>query len=498
MIRKTGSICPVCHRVIEASIFEEGGAVWIGKACPAHGEFRDEYWSDAQMYDYAQRYAVEGCGIENPQTEKAGCPYACGICREHLSQTVLGLVFLTNRCNLRCWYCFASMGRHNYVYEPSFGQVEGMLRTLRENRPVPADAVMFTGGEPTLRDDIIGILNSANKMGFKFTLLNTHGIRVAQEPGFAEQLREASVGSLYLSFDGVTAQKNPKNHKYIPKLLENCRKQRIGITLVPTIINGVNTDQIGHIIQFALKNNDIIRSVNFQPISFAGCMPSTERLKQRITIPTLIKMIELQTGGGIPARAFQPIPSVAAFSRVAEAISGSKETTFAVHPHCGVGTYVFQNGNGTFPITDFVDLDKLFSSLQRMAKRKPGKLGKVITAVKLRLEVAKAIDLKKCPPELNLAEVITDVILKKNIAEKFHWNSLFVGTMHFQDGYNFDIERVKRCTIHYATPDGRLIPFCAYNTLTEIYREKVNEKFGIPIPEWERQTGKKIRDDRLV
>ena len=86
---------------------------------------------------------------------------------------------------------------------------------------------------------------------------------------------------------------------------------------------------------------------------------------------------------------------------------------------------------------------------------------------------------------MNLLGILKELVTKKDkkSLSKWQWNSLFIGAMHFQDSYNYDIERVKRCVIHYATPDGRIIPFCAYNG-GPTYRTEVEKKFAMTIEEW--------------
>jgi uncharacterized radical SAM superfamily Fe-S cluster-containing enzyme len=77
----------------------------------------------------------------------------------------------------------------------------------------------------------------------------------------------------------------------------------------------------------------------------------------------------------------------------------------------------------------------------------------------------------------------------------WHRKSLFLGMMHFQDKYNHDEERLRRCDIHYLTPDGRIIPFCAFNVIPEWYRDRIQAVYGISIEEWEKRMGRKLSDD---
>jgi uncharacterized radical SAM superfamily Fe-S cluster-containing enzyme len=321
----TTSLCPKCLEVIPAYVFERDGKVWITKKCPKHGRTEDLYWGDAAMYRKAKRFAHDGRGVENPQIKKDGpieCPKDCGLCGMHKSHTALANIALTTRCDRNCWYCFFYAERLGYVYEPSMGQIRDMLSRLRNERPVPCNAIQLTGGEPTLRPDLIDIIKLCKEEGFDHVQLNTNGIRISQDAGFARKIREAGVNTLYLSFDGLTPKTNIKNHWEIPGVLGNCRKAGLRSVLVPTVIKGQNDHELGGIIRFGVKNIDAVSGVNFQPVSLVGMMPRKERDKHRITIPDVIKKIEEQTKGQVGKEDFYPVPTVSPITNLIEAVTG--------------------------------------------------------------------------------------------------------------------------------------------------------------------------------
>ncbi len=497
-LKRTKSICPKCYAILDAQIFKENNQVWIEKTCKEHGTFKEIYWSDYDYYRRAELYRVDGSGVSNPKIktdpDKIICPKNCGLCKLHKSHTLLGNIFLTNRCELNCWYCFAHAKRQGYVYEPTFEQVKFMLKTLRNNQPVPAYAVQFTGGEPTLRSDLVKIIKTAKKMGFLYILLNTNGLRIAKTHGLAKKYKEAGVNVLYLSFDGVSEKTNPKNHKYMEEILNEMRDAEISVTLVPTLVKGVNDHEIGAIIDFAMENIDIVRGVNFQPVSFVGRMERIEREQRRVTIPDLLGAIEEQTGGVIPMHSFYPIPVTVPISNFLESATGIPQSRMTPHPHCGAGTYVFKEGGKIVPVTDFMDVDALSALLnQSSAELKQKMIGRVKAVLDIHKNIDHCIDKTRLPNGVDIKSALLNILKEKtNSLGDFHKKVLFIGTMHFQDTYNYDIERVKRCVIHYVVPDGRIIPFCSYNVMPEIYRDRIHESYGIPIEEWKKQTHKEL------
>ena len=493
LLKETKSLCPECMEVIEADVVEEDGKALIKKSCPKHGRFEDVYWSDVEMYRWAERFAHLGEGVENPRTEKSrGCPFDCGICPNHKSHTILGIIDVTNRCNLRCPICFAYAGAAGYVYEPTFEQVKAMLANLRANRPVPAPAVQLSGGEPTLRDDLPDIVRAAKELGFHHVEVNTNGIRIAEEPRFAKRLLEAGLSTLYLQFDGVT----PEPYKITRgkdifeqklKALENCRRVGINsVVLVVTLVKGVNDHQLGDIIRFAIKNIDIVRCVNVQPVSFAGRISQKKLKKWRITIPDFVKAVEQQTDGQVAAADFYPVPCMVPITHFADAYMGKRFVELTCHEHCGVATYVFPEVGRIIPITRFVDVERLFDLLDKYAAelRKGGFAAKAKVLAKIAKDMPAAIDTRKAPKGLNLLKILLKILStgRYDALAEFHERALMIGCMHFMDPYNFCFDRVERCGIHYAVPDGRIIPFCTHNS---IHRSAVEHKFSVPIAEWQ-------------
>ncbi|OUJ19506.1 7,8-dihydro-6-hydroxymethylpterin dimethyltransferase [Methanonatronarchaeum thermophilum] len=509
--KKTKSICPECKEVVEAEIRPVNGEVHLFKECSEHGEFSDVYWSDREMFERFNEYCYDGRGVNNPQTVvDHGCPSDCGLCPEHKSHTSLANIDLTNRCNLSCSFCFAHAEARGYVYEPSYETIVEMLRALRKEEPVPTPAVQFSGGEPTLREDLPKIVEKAKEMGFKQVQIATNGIKLGTDPELAKTLKEKELSTAYLHFDGLTEDVEPYlNIK--KKAIQNCRKAGLGLVLVPTVIKGKNDDQLFKLIEFAAKNVDIIRGVNFQPIAFTGAASDEkERKNKRFTIPDLTKKLEQQSNQEIKQNDFYPVPSVIPISKVVEAFTEKPQVEFSSHPHCGAATYLFIHNNKITPINRFVDVKKFFQTLNNLANeietgilfrmsdhlgngrasKMSENIGKTKAVTKALRRINKTIDKQKQPEGLNFGQKIKRIFKEQNYdaVGDFHWDTLFIGTMHFQDNYNYDLQRTKRCVIHYATPDGQIIPFCAYNS-GPTYRQKIEQKHSTPLKKWKEQKG---------
>jgi uncharacterized radical SAM superfamily Fe-S cluster-containing enzyme len=480
--RTVSSVCPVCLKVIEAHIFQDGEKVFIEKECQTHGEFKDLYWSDAALYRKFYRYFCEGSGIENPTGSEKGCPFDCGLCEKHLTGTLLANVDLTNRCNMSCPVCFANSGGR--ISEPTIDQITAMLQNLRSQRPVPCSAIQFSGGEPTLRRDLPKIVALAKGLGFTQVQIATNGIMLSADLKLCQSLEQAGLSTVYLQFDGLSSRpyKMMRGRNLLPiklKAIENFRKaSQTSIVLVPTLAKGVNDDQMGDIIRFASKNLDVIKGINVQPVSFAGRIDQKERSEKRITIPDFLTLVEEQTNNEITREDFYPVPFVAPISRLIAAETQRPQPVFTVHPCCGAATYIYCMDGKMTPINRFLDVEGL---MERIAEEAESFVGSGLSKLKKRgailKELSRFADEAKAPRDLNVTKMLLSVFwngTRQSIRE-FHNKSLFLGAMHFQDRYNMDLERLQRCGVHYATPDGRIIPFCAYNT---VHRNEVEDRFS--------------------
>ena len=474
--RTVQTLCPQCRALLVGRYFVEHRAVWIEKTCPDHGHFRDCINRDVQLYAKAMHWSfVEHAGQEHPHvTGAAHCPSDCGLCNQHQSSACLANVDLTNRCNLRCPVCFANAGTDGDVHEPSYSQVIAMLQRLRDLRPVPATAVQFSGGEPTIHPEFHRLVAAAGAMGFSNVQIATNGITHA-DLAFARKSFEAGLHTLYLQFDGVGEEVHHRMRSarglWKRKLacVENCRTVGLKICLVPTIVRGVNDDQVGQIFQFALDNIDVVSAISYQPVSFGGRIDPGELSRQRYTLGDLAHDIA-GASGCEPLRDMFPLSIVTPLSRLLQALTGDPKIRPSCHTDCAFGTYFLVAPDGTptaFP--QVIDVEGMFSDMDRIAARieRRGKPTRRDRWTILRM-FGRHFNASTAPPGLTVWKFIrslqglVDKQLGRGEGERHTYKTLLCAGMHFQDAYNFDVERVRRCVILYSTPDG-VFPFCSYN-----------------------------------
>ena len=298
-----------------------------------------------------------------------------------------------------------------------------------------------------------------------------------------------------MSFDGVTKKTNPWIEKS-KQAIENLRKVNLKVVLVPVLIGDKNISETGKIIRFALDNIDIIRGVNFQPISFCGRVTkikNDKRNKQRVDYVRMMEVIEKEFDNQISRNDFYPVSFVYPISRLIELLKEETQVEFTAHPGCGGATYLFMKNGDPLPVTRFIDVEGLLEFINQQAKKKgPMKKPRIYWA--FLKNINKFVNKEKAPQGFDLVKLLKDAAVggSYDSLRGFHYKSLFVGSMWFQDAWNLNVDRLQRCVIHYTTFEG-LVPFCAYNGLG--YGDKIREKHSIPVKQWEEKIGRKLKDD---
>lgn len=518
---KTKSVCPECLKTIPAEIVEVDDMIWMKKTCAEHGDFKDKLSSSAKYYKWTHYETSEWSFLKNgdanppdcESTDDRGCPHNCGLCDQHLSTCSLALIDLTNRCNFNCNFCYANIQKAGYLIEPTLEEIDRIMKHFR-SKPIPPPAIMFTGGEPTVRKDFAEICALAKKNGFQEIITATNGYGFQKKKGGLEWTKkayEAGLDTLYFQFDGinnVTYEKTRGIKNLMPykmRVIENCREAGLSsIVLVATIAKGVTDVEIGNIIQFAIDNIDVVRGITFQPVSLCGRISHEDLTGLRITNSDVIAEIERQTGGKISMEeSWYPLSVIAEMGRLISYLADVEPVEFTCHPDCGFSTYMVLDPatNEMIPIMDYFDPLKIVEFANRFWEKVKNKektgpikffenfLGESIggtldkglnwldkTQLKARFLLG-MLQYTKKPGKL--MELFSRVLINGNweAISSFTHGTLLISSMHFQDAYNFNVERAKRCIVHFgvAMPDGSVkeISFCTMNTF---HRENIEKQ----------------------
>lgn len=500
--RTTDSLCPRCVKEareavlndqmdmdrflhdhpgeIKADIIEREGKIWMVKECPHHGRFEDLISMDV---DFLKRIEdlFPGRDFKSPVTAL----------RNHGSSTIkygrgsVLTIDLTNRCNMMCDPCFMDANQVGYVHELSWEDVKQILDDSLGIKPRRQLSVQFSGGEPTLSPHFFDAIKYARDQGYFCVQCASNGIAFAQDPDFAKKARAAGLRLCYLQFDGVTNAAN--SHRKVGNLfdvklkaIENLAAAGIDVVLVVTVVNGVNNDQVGPIIQFAIDNADKVTVVSFQPVSFTGRdedISDEAREAQRYTLSHLAHDVHDQIGLTHPTRDWFPLSSMNSMSDVVDGLQGLEADFGALncgcHPNCGIGTILLVNKRTkeTAALCDFLDVEQVLSDFQAIAD---AGLSKNATISRLAFSFLRNFKPDKAPKGYGLAELVRQALSQMGAsgeqvgdtegdAHKFEWRFLFVAGMWFQDLFNYDFRRTEMCIIPYGTQMGE-ISFCAYNT----------------------------------
>src|SRR5271157_235992 len=527
--RQTKSVCPECIKQIDANIVldEVDGqdAVLMRKICDEHGFFQDIISRNPAEYERNQQYYHDYVTIENKDYEGKdtgeGCPHNCGMCAEHKSSPCIALIDVTNRCNLACPICFANASAKGYIVEPTLDELRQIMQHFRNIKPVPPVLLQLSGGEPTVRDDFIDIIKMGKELGFVEVMLTTNGLKMAAKNGvkYIKDMMAAGLNAVYLSFDSADDPEVYKKTRGVnllaqkKRVIENCRKAGFkGVLLIPTIAKGINDNQIGSIMEYAKQNRDVISGIVFQPVSLCGRIDNEQLHELRYTTSDLTAEIARVTG--FDAYIY-PIPATGNLTRLIAWYDFAPRFTMAAHPDCGFATVmsIDQKTGKWMRVEDWFDVDGLLKWADKvwedyveknrwpslteqfigpLAKLFGEKIGNVMNqasdfayrkAIKAYFMAGAMRYLKGVNgPVREFIPIMLNPRL--DTAGNFfeHGSNLLISSMHFQDVYNFDLERVQRCLVHYGVidPDDRSkvlqIPFCAMNS---IHRENIEKKLAL-------------------
>ena len=513
--RETDSLCPTCVREarqaildgkkdvsvllnekvgeIKATILERDGKILMVKDCPIHGHFEDVMAMDTAFFKHLED-VFPGRDIRAHNDETLHNHGSSTI--KHGRGSVL-TVDLTNRCNMMCDPCFMDANQVGFVHELTWDDIRMVLDNAISIKPKRQMSVQFSGGEPTISPWFLDAVRYARKVGYNSVQAATNGIEFAKSPEFAKAAAEAGLRYAYLQFDGIGNAAN--SHRRVGNLfdvklraIENLHSAGVDIVPVITIVNGVNNEQVGRVIEFALDNPKKINFLSFQPVSFTGRdeeITDERRQAQRYTLSHLAHDVKKQTGLGEPTRDWFPISFMGTFTDWADVVHGPDapwgQLTCGCHPNCGVGMAVMidKETKEAVPVTAFLKAEQLAKDVA--AVNDAGR-GKFLSVVGMALAVIRNYDPFNAPTHFKLTDLLkkfdktfgatkkaqaggygrvegdrTAADIEKRRADR--WNFLFIAGMWFQDLFNYDFRRTEMCIIPYATQQGE-ISFCAYNT----------------------------------
>lgn len=443
------SLCPTCRRLVDAQVIARDSKVFLRKRCPDHGWTEALLSSDLAWYLHAQKYNRPGLLPVVRATEvRDGCPFDCGLCPEHQQHTCLAIIEINSGCNLRCPVCFMSAGDVP-AFSLTLAQVETMLDRLMAQEG-ETEVVQVSGGEPTIHPQVLEILAAIRRRNVRYVMLNTNGLRLARDPEFVRRLAELGV-YIYLQFDGVErdthlALRGVDLRREKQEALDNLAAHGIQAVLAATVAKGVNDHEIGPIVRTALRH-PAVRGVVFQPIFLEGrhvpAHPS-----DRMTVPDVLHAIEAQTGGLFAMRDFTPVP--------------------CCHPTCMATAYAHVENGTVTPLARIIDVDAYIDYFANRA------LPDIDLGVRRALEgLLSASSVGGSEKQILNFCAACGLQLPGDLQGMVD-HIFMLNVTGFMDVHTFEVRRVMKCCIHELLPDGRLIPFCAYNTVG--YREQVLEE----------------------
>jgi uncharacterized radical SAM superfamily Fe-S cluster-containing enzyme len=444
----TNSLCATCYRKVEAKVVIQDERVYLRKWCPEHRLQNVLISTDVEYFKLSRQTLKPGqMPLKFNTPIKYGCPYDCGLCPDHEQHSCLTLVEITDQCNLTCPVCYSDSSPQRPTHR-SMEQIEFMLDCVVRNEGEP-DVVQISGGEPTIHPQFFEVLDAAKRRPIKHLMVNTNGVRIAQDAAFARRLKDYSRRfELYLQFDSLRpgplkALRGADLTDVRRRALERLNEHNINTTLVVTLKKGLNDGEIGEIIDFALTQ-PCVRGVTFQPIQSAGRLEDFDPSTDRLTLGEVRQQILKQTGVFKPSDVV-PVPC---------------------HPDCLAMAYALKLDGKVIPLTGMIDPKVLLH----------GDSNTIIyeQSATIRSELFKLFSTAASPGSsaASLKEILC-CLPKIMVPPHITYDNVFrVIIMQFLDVHNFDVRSVKKTCVHIVHPDGRIIPFDTFNMFYRDHRER--------------------------
>ncbi|MEW5723715.1 MAG: radical SAM (seleno)protein TrsS [Thermodesulfobacteriota bacterium] len=446
VLSRTESVCPDCLDRVPAVRVARGDSVFLRKTCPRHGSFETVIWRGRPSFSSWDRPKPPSFPPSPLTVRERGCPFDCGLCPEHGQHTCTVILEVTGRCDQGCAFCFASAGP-DPAADPDLDTIRDWYeRLLSAAGPCH---VQLSGGEPTLNPDLPRIIALGRSLGFDFIQLNTNGLRLGRDFSYLKGLKEAGLASVFLQFDGLEDEVLEKitGRRTLERKLQavaHCAALELGVVLAPRLVPGINVNQIGPIIDFALSRVPAVRGVHFQPVSYFGRYPRPPSDEDRLTLPEIIREIEIQTGGRLKAEHFFP--------------SGCENAYCSFH-----GNVVLLPDGGLKP------WPRAESGPCCSSPQQPGN-----GATKARRFINQFWSSHRFEATSGSSLVLGGW---EEFSERLRSHTLCLSAMAFQDAWNLDLARLRECCVHVMHPEGRLVPFCAYNLTDRLGRSYYRAAF---------------------
>lgn len=442
----TRSICPTCRRSIDAKVLLRDNKVYMDKRCPEHGRFEALIYGDAQAYIEQAKYNKPGTIPLRYSTEIVhGCPYDCGLCPDHQQHACVGIIEVNSACNMNCPLCYADAGAG---FNLTLEEVENILDQFIATEVFP-DVVQFSGGEPSIHPQIVPMLRAAKSRNIRHVMLNTNGRRIAQDDDFLADLADIQP-AIYFQFDGF----DDKTYEIIRgepdileekiKALDRLAEAKCPVILVPSIERGVNDHEVGDIVRFGLEH-PAVAGINFQPAFHAGRHGDHDPL-QRMTNPDLVNLIDEQTQGLFKFSDFVPVP--------------------CCFPTCNSVTYAYIEDNNVLPLPRILDVDDYLDYISNKAL--PQLSPDVKTALEGLWSSAAVPGSDKAMSDFAISCAACGLDL--DLGAAFPGTMFMIMLQDFMDPWTFNQKNLMKCCKEILLPDGKQIPFCAYNSVG--YREQ--------------------------
>jgi uncharacterized radical SAM superfamily Fe-S cluster-containing enzyme len=476
-VEYTKSVCPMCKAVVDGEVNIRAGKVYLRKRCRHHGSFEALLYGDAEMYVDIQRFNKPGTIPLRTQTEiRDGCPLDCGLCPDHKQHACLGIIEVNTACNLDCPLCFADSGHQPDGFSLSVEQVAAGLDAFVAAEGEP-EVVMFSGGEPSIHPNIVEFCAMAGAKGVRTVVLNTNGIRLARDRTFAPALAELSV-KVYLQFDGFDeathlALRGRDLRQVKAQALERCAEVGVPVILVAAVDAGVNTHELGAVVRHAI-DHPAVRGVVFQPVTHAGRHAQFDPMA-RLTNSDIIHALVAQCPEWFRPGDFFPVPCCAPTCRSITYLLADEHDVLPIPRLLPMEDYLDYVANRVLPDPSLRSvLEGLWSAsaipgTEAMADRLSAALASLGLPAELGAIAGAALE--SCAAcGLDFPDALAALASK----------ALMIVIQDFQDAYTLNVRQLMKCCVSEITPDGRMIPLCAYNSVG--YREQVREQLsGVPV-----------------